>query len=276
MNVQYVSSSGQVFDLNGGRPVRIKEGNFHEYSWKYNGTEQQYGTDIARFEKEPAEYEVKIYFRGSIIQRSEQLEAFHEAATYDIVNQTPGRLIWGSFYILCYVMESSTYPHEEDASVTVNDVVFFCPYPFWVKEQVENYEISGDDVDVTGLDYPFDYEFDYSRAIISKRLHVAHFIPSDFLMTIYGPCISPSVTIGGYIYQVFVTLAAGEYLVIDSREHTVQVYKSAGIVENAYNARLKTHSIFERIPPGSHDISLNSDFAFSLIIYLERNEPVWN
>ena len=129
MNVIYQNSAGQSFDLNGGWPVRIKDANFHTYEWSYNGTKQQYGTDIARFEKDPAEYEAKIYFKGSKVRRAEQLEAFHEAATYDVVNQTPGRLIWGSYYILCYVMSSSTYPHKEDASITVNEVVFFCPYP---------------------------------------------------------------------------------------------------------------------------------------------------
>ena len=276
MNVIFENSAGVSIDLNAGRPVRLKEANFHQYEWEYDGTNQQYGVDIARFEKKPAEYECSIYFRGSKMRRSEQLTDFHEAATYDIVNQTPGRLIWGDYYIRCYVVESSTYPHEEDASVTVNDVIFLCPYPFWVREQVESFSADQSEADTSGLDYPFDYSFDYAKAVISRQLTIDHFIPSDFHMTIYGPCSSPAVTIGGYTYQVFVDLIAGEYLVIDSREHTVKVYKAGGVVENAYNARLKEHSIFERIPPGTHSIALNSDFALEMIIYLERNEPIWN
>lgn len=276
MNVIYQNSAGVNIDLNAGRPVRLKEANFHAYKWEYQGTRQQYGVDVARFEKDPAEYEVEIYFRGSKIRRAEQLEAFHEAATYDVINQAPGRLIWGEYYIECFVSESVTYPHEEDASVTVNEVTFFCPYPFWIREQVENFSADESEADTSGLDYPFDYSFDYAKAVINRQLTVDHFIPSDFHMTIYGPCSSPAVTIGGYVYQVFVNLIAGEYLVIDSKEHTVRVYRSGGVVENAYNARLKGHSIFERIPPGSHSIALSSDFALSMIIYLERNEPIWN
>lgn len=101
-------------------------------------------------------------------------------------------------------------------------------------------------------------------------------IPSDFQMVIYGPCTDPAVTINGHIYQVFKTLGEGEYLVIDSRAHTVLIYRPAGIVENAYNARYKVHSIFEKISPGVNSVVRNSQFTMMITLYLERNEPVWS
>lgn len=276
MNVIFENSAGVSIDLNAGRPVRLKEANFHQYEWEYDGTNQQYGVDIARFEKKPAEYECSIYFRGSKMRRSEQLTNFHEAATYDIVNQTPGRLIWGDYYIQCYVKESVTYPHEEDASVTVNDVVFFCPYPFWVKEVAYSYDTTASETDTEGLDYSFDYSFDYAKELISDAMTVDHFLPSNFKMVVYGPCENPAVTIDDVIYQVFVTLGASDYLVVDSRRHTVEVYRPGGIVENAYNSRYKDSSIFTPIQSGRHEIVRNSDFAVSFVLFMERNEPKWN
>lgn len=277
MNVIYQSSSGAEFDINGGWPIRIKEANFHQWEWRYQGTEQQYGVDIGRFEKDPCEYEATIYFRGSKAERSEALEAFHEASVYDIVNQTPGKLIWGSYYIECYVMESSTYPHEEISNITVNEVTFFCPYPFWVKEQAFAFSAGASgESENTGLDYPFDYEFDYAQEIITESMTVEHYLPCNFKMLIYGPCTNPSVVIGGNIYQVFVTLGASDYLEIDSRLHTVTVYRPGGIAENAYNSRYKETSIFAPIPQGRHSIVRNSEFAVSLVLFLERNEPKWN
>lgn len=276
MNVQYVSSSGETFDINGGWPVRIKEANFHEWEWNIQGTEQQYGVDVGRFEKKPAEYAATIYFRGSKAFRSEALEAFHEATVYDIVNQTPGKLVWGGYYINCYVTESSTFPHDEISNITVNEVTFYCPYPFWVKEQAYTYAAVNPETDTEGLDYSFDYEFDYAKELISDAMVVDHFLPCDFKMIVYGPCENPAVTIDDNIYQVFVTLGVSDYLVVDSRNHTVQVYRPGGIVENAYNSRYKESSIFTPIQSGRHGIVRNSDFAVSFVLFMERNEPKWN
>lgn len=277
MNVIYQSSGGVEFDINGGWPIRIKEANFHKWEWRYQGTEQQYGVDVGRFEKEPCEYEATIYFRGSKAERSEALEAFHEASVQDIVNQTPGKLIWGAYYINCYVLESSTFPHDEISNITVNEVTFFCPYPFWVREQAFAFS-AGNSSAVTenGLDYEYNYEFDYADEIITDSVNIEHYLPCHFKMLIYGACTNPSVTIGGVVYQVFVTLGASDYLEIDSRAHTATVYRPGGIVENAYNARYKETSIFTQIPTGRNAVVRNSDFAISIVLFLERNEPKWN
>ena len=95
-------------------------------------------------------------------------------------------------------------------------------------------------------------------------------------MIVYGPCENPSVTIDDVIYQVFVTLGASDYLVVDSRNHTVEVYRPGGIVENAYNSRYKDSSIFTPIQSGRHAVVRNSDFAVSFVLFMERNEPKWN
>ena len=92
-------------------------------------------------------------------------------------------------------------------------------------------------------------------------------------MTIFGPVVNPMVTINGYSYVFYMTIAEGEYLVIDSRAKTVTLYGAGGVQTNAFDNRNKAESVFEQIPGGNLQVVWDATFGFNLTIYHERSEP---
>lgn len=137
--VSYTDSRGNIFDLMVDDSKRIQTANFHEYSWDKDVIESQFGEKLKAWKKDALNLEVTIIFDG--LDREKDLNDFHDALEYDIFNNSPGRLRWGSetnnYYIDCYGISSKTYPTEEKTNTsTSNDVTFYCPSPWWKKETV--------------------------------------------------------------------------------------------------------------------------------------------
>lgn len=255
----------------------MKDAIFHSYSWGYDGTDKQYGTKVTRFTKKPIEYEASIIFRGSINNRKANLDHFLETAEQDIIQKTPGKLVVGDYYINAYVLSSSTAPYE-GADWTQKDATFFCPYPFWIKEETKSFMpiAEGSQTDEF-LDYEYDYQYDYSVQSGGGVIwQVDHYAPCEFLMTIFGEAADPRITINGHPYRIYTTLLANEYLQIDSRNNKIIKYLANGTQQNIYDLRAKSESVFEPITPGNIAVSWPGSYGFDLTLYLERSEPRWS
>lgn len=133
--ITYTDSRDNVFDLMTDGVRRINKASFHEYSWDKDVTDTRFGEKLRAWKKSAAQYSVTIYFDGD--KREKNLNEFHDALEYDIINNEPGTLRWEDYTIECFGISSKTYPAEEKfGSATANDVVFYCPYPFWKKTQL--------------------------------------------------------------------------------------------------------------------------------------------
>lgn len=126
-----------------------------------------------------------------------------------------------------------------------------------------------------GKGYPYDYPYDYANASNNGKIYNQHFVPCNFLMQISGYALNPIITIGDHVYQVDATVQEGELLTIDSREQTITLTRSNGVVENLFSKRNKDSYIFEQIPSGSSDVQWNGAFSFSITLFEERSEPKW-
>ena len=255
----------------------MKDAVFHSYSWKYDGTEQRYGINISSFKKDPAEYEAAIIFRGTEDQRRESLDNFLETAEFDIINKTPGNLIIGDYYITAYVISSNTTPYE-GSGWTQKNVIFLCPYPFWIHEEKRSFPVISDNSESDSfLDYEHDYNYDYTMPYGGDVIwQVDHYAPCEYEMIIYGPCVDPRVTINGHIYQVYATLDENDYLKINSRENSVVQYLANGTQRDLYDYRVKiTGSLFDPITPGNVRVVWSGEFGFDLTLFCERSEPRW-
>lgn len=258
----------------------MKDATFHSYSWGYDGTEQQYGTTITRFRKDPVQYEATIIVRGSVAQRKNTLDHFLETTEVDIINKKPGKLIIGEYYINAYMISSSTAPYD-GADWTQKDVTFFCPYPFWIMEISNSFEPSTGEAQDSGefLDYEYDFSYDYSQASGGNVIWIVdHYAPCEFLMTIFGPAEDPRLTINGNPYQVYTTLGDNDYLQIDSRNNSITAFLNNGTRQNLYDMRPKypNPSVFTPIKPGNISVQWPGSFGIDLTLYLERSEPKWN
>lgn len=270
--LKYVASSGNEYNLKGDG-IRSKTANYHRWNWDFDSTELQFGVRVAGVRREPAVYSTLLYISGTYAEKKALLDALHEDFERDLRNLTPGRIIWGDYYIECYVRESMTEPGTANIWAN-NEIEFYCPYPFWIREYTQSFLPQQTPQGYSWLEYAFDYKYDFfpgnpGTASWQTRIPWA----SEFRLTMFGAANNPRVVVNGYPYQVNVDLAANEYVVIDSRKNTVTQYLASGATLNVFDKRDKAQSVFEPIPGGTLRLTWSGTFGFDLTLYEERSEP---
>lgn len=271
VKITYIASSGHIYDLisNG---IRHRKANYHTWSWEPEGTKLQYGERLAGFSKDPGRYETELLFNGSEKKRREMIDALHDDFELDIRNLKPGRIIWGDYYLDCYMRQSTTAPDDKKAW-TSNQILIYAPYPFWIQElklALGRSEIAG----AGFLDYKYDYNYDYSAPVIGSRQVKTNFpFESEFVMVIYGPAVNPRLTINDHPYVLNTAIPQNAYVEIRSKEKTIMMYENGGRETNMFDFRNKTDSVFARIPGGNLLITWDATFGVDLTIFRERSEP---
>lgn len=270
VSIKYVASSGNTYDLitNG---IKHREANYYSWAWDVEGTKLQYGYRVADFSRDAAVYDTELIFYGSEQRRRTLVQNLHDDFENDVRTKRAGKIIWGDYYLECYITESSTEPTEV-GTWTSNKITIYAPYPFWVQDF--HIVLPASQETASGiLDYPYDYPYDYAAPTMGTR-HIQTNFPfeSEFEMVIYGLAVNPRVVINDYAYALYATIPQGAYVIINSRQKTIMMYQN-GTRTNMFNFRNKTASIFQRITGGDLTISWDSSFGVDLTIYHERSEP---
>lgn len=283
-NVTYTSSRGVTFNLLNFDSAKLYKANFHNYSWGKEVVSRQFGEIVSRFTKSAQSYACTFKFRGSKSQRKSQIESFHFETEYDICHMTAGRLTWGDTYIECFMISSKTNPDDDGSVYTDNEVTMYCPYPFWINEQVvEIYPTSEAEDDETAKGYAtgkYQYPYSYCGAPTNVYIDTNHYKDSDFKMVIYGAASGVQWTIGNNIYKVDYPLRNNQYMVIDSRQSTpanrqCYVVSESGLITNVFDYRDPTvGDIFKKIPAGNSILNYSREYGMELTIYKERSEPI--
>lgn len=276
MILKYISHTGQEYDLKTKGGLRARSLTAHTYEWSPNVTSQQYGDKVNRFDKKSVKYKLKLDVAGTIEERKAQLNALHSAFESDIFAMSPGKLVHGDYYVQCYMSKSETQYAKPD---TENNVEVYCPYPFWIKENAYSL-LPQESTESANLYLDYDYGFDYDymsqesgQGIIRNPGAGA----ANYRLIVYGPATDPILTIDNRTIGVYTTIAAGEYLVIDSRDNTVIRRMANGETVNLYNNRVKTGtSIFDKISPGQHSVIWAGTYGFEITVFEERSEPAWS
>lgn len=288
LNLTYTSSNGTTFDLLTFEGLKLKDANFHSYRWNPLTTQRDFGAIVNGFAKEPKEYELVFYFRGSLASRKQKIEEFHFCTEYDVEHQTPGKITWGDDYILGYFVGMSTQPVENGNGYTENVATFYNYYPAWIEEKqitINSQEMVPGDSEINKgyptertIPFSYPYEYSYSYGENSTYVDIDHYSSSNFKLIAYGPASNISINIASHNYAVNYPLLAGEYMVIDSRPSTkadrrCYVVKSNGTIVNTFDYRNPFSSIFEPIPPGNFIINYPRAYAIELTVFIERSEP---
>lgn len=275
-SVRYVNSKGRSMDLSSNFTVRIKKktAGFYNYEYTPDVTQLAMGVRVNRFTKAAAQYEMTIDFSGSREERAENLQAFFELADYDVAMNKPGRLYVGDQYADGFIVKSEVERYDDRYRTIGKKCTFYLPYPYWIEDRTIEYKAINGQAG-TGLGFPFDYPFDLGRTSSGvSTVNNTHYIPTSFLLTFYGPCVNPLISIGGNVYKVNTTVSSGEYLEVDSINKTVRRKTSSGFI-NEYNNREKSQSIFEPIQPGVNTLIWSGAFSFDLTLHQERSELKW-
>ncbi len=275
--VKYKSSNNQEFNLIGDK-MRPTAGYFHEYEWNPNATAVVLGDSVNGFSKESKTYTLTLTLRGEKDDQKKTLDHLTNCFEHDVINLKPGRFYFGSYYIDAYVIGMKNTVSETLVGRTDCEIDIYCPYPFWSEEQKKDFypDTANKSSEYTFLDYPFDFKYDYSARVAgSDRWYIDHYRSSNFKMIIYGPCANPRITINDHVYQIYDTLEASEYILIESRNKTVTKHLLNGTVQNIFAKRRKESSVFELIPSGDLSVNWSGTFGFEITVFKERSVPRW-
>lgn len=256
-------------------PILYKEHDFmkREHNYSVTALVSGLGSKLARFYREAMEYKITLSVWGDSMH--DTLNSMTEVFERDIFLQSPGKLQVNDEYLNCYVISSEVNDWTMAGNGVAVSLTILSEKPFWIREELLHYEtftISAS----SGFILPTAIPFGFSANHGIRQLRIDHYASVPAEISLFGPSINPSFSIGSHIYQVNGTLSAGERFVINQLNKTVLKITNSGEVINAFNLRSKVSSIFEPIPSGDNVLTYSGEFAISINLFYERGEPKWS
>lgn len=268
--ITYYNHNGEVLCL-GSEGLYANENDLRDFSNKYTSKNGK----IVAFNKGIVEKSIPVVIKADTPERAVELKnRITEFADRDIFALQPGKIVINGYYMQGYLYENIKSNYLIDAAYSEHKLKFVSDYPFWIKEHPYYFKTS-DVTSVNNKRYANKYAYRYANGLNNTYLINEHYAECNFRLNIYGPCVKPSVYIGGYEYHVDTVLEAGEYLEIDSAAETVTKILNSGIKVNAFHYRSFENSVFRPIQVGRQEVFWDGKFDFDLILFEERSEPKW-
>lgn len=279
-DIYYLNSAGEKLDLCSW-PYMIYGGDILEYDWSYESTSNygKAGGKIKSFTKGVEKKSLNITIAGqSELLYRKAVDALADAVEYDVTNLTPGKLYVNGSYIECYV--KGIKPEEWVCSCDFMDVelILSVEYPFWLREEEIFFEKT-EQLSENSKKYAYKYPWRYPNGQTQGMVHQKGIKSCDFILTIKGPAINPSVRIGDNVYGVVGTIDEYEYIVINTRLGYVRKYLNhakKSVYQNLYDSRTRDNDIYDKLPAGMLHIKWTGEFCFTLNLIEERSLPRWN
>ena len=288
MDFSYENNRGERIDLS-DYPYIFQEGSLLDWAYTYStdnlvNRDVTYGYKMAA-KSIPVKLAVLCDYTIPLEQRKQEwkeaVDHLCDVISADVADDKNGKLYTDTgFYLSCKIVGSQKTDWRMGLPIMFNTLSVLSDKPVWIREETKEFflqaEISDAASQSNGLDYPCDYQYDYTaQKIGTSDWYIDHYDSSEFLMTIFGPCVNPRILINSYPYEVFDTLESNEYIIIDSRNNSVVKYLVNGTTQDLYDLRAKEQSIFEPIPSGNINFSWSGAFGFNITLFIERNEPRW-
>ena len=267
--LQYKNHMGEVIDF--GRSGIFVSGNeLHNYNW----TISQKNGKISSFKRDITKRSLPVViFCPTVEEGNAARNRLMEVAEKDVLANKPGRIIIGDYYYQCYITESKKSKYLASRRKMDVKLTVMSDAPYWVREELHSFRKNG--ANDVGLDYPHNYEFDFTSSYRNAILVNTGFTASNFRMIIYGPCTSPLVYVAGHAYVVNGEVEDGEYITVDSVAKTITKTAVDGTTTNVFNLRGRESYIFEKIKSGGSTVIWDGDFGVDIILLEERSEPKW-
>lgn len=204
----------------------------------------------------------------------EVLDRLNEITDIDIIEQKPGKLWVGDYYLECYITKLDPKDYDDIFYTVDVDATIEAFTPYWINKSTHTFHSYGITSNYSKR-YPGRYPYRYANGLTSNYLINPNYTPSNFQMIIYGPVVNPQVTVGNNTYLVNIVLEEGEYLLIDSRNKTITKFLKNGEKVNAYHNRQKRKEFFEKIHTGRQMVQWTGKFDFDITVIEERSTPKW-
>lgn len=272
---QYMNHVGEIFNF-GSSGIFVNTSELHDYEWKVNSV----GNRISSISREVSTRKLPVVIMCNseaegIAARNKLLEVVEK----DVLAMKHGKIVIGNYFFKCFVTQSKKSNYLISKKLMELDLLLTSDFPYWVKETTTSFQAENQPMLLSaglgGLDFSYDFPYDFFNNISTTILSNPGFVPSNFRLIIYGSTENPSININGHVYQVNCSVDYGEYLTIDSVNKTIQLTKGNGEVVNYFNERNKTSYIFEKIPVGQCSVTWDGNFGFDVVLLEERSEPKW-
>lgn len=275
LDIKYIGSGGEI-NLS-QKPVFYAENDFFSRQHNYSLTPlvSGKGSKRGRFYRSATEYTLKLNVVGKSKEEANQLmNVMTDLFERDVYTDSPGRLYVNDYYVNCFVVSSEAAERLYLGNMLLVTLKVLVEKPLWISEEVLNFETFTTESS-SGFILPTAIPFGFKANPGVRQLPVDHYATVSSQISIFGPAVNPSFSIGSHIYQVNGTLSTGERFVINQLNKTVIKVTNSGEIINCFNLRNKTYSVFEPIPAGENVLTYSGEFAISLILYYERSEPKW-
>lgn len=271
MKIYYVNSKNEKIYLDRAPYYMTENSKIFDYEWGYDTSHSR----VENLSKDITEKPMQVAIVGiDKVDCYRLRDEFFNATDIDCVNETPGKLYFGDYYIKCYLVTNEKDSKYMGNAKSVLDLMVVRESITWIKETSKDF-IYSELTDITGRGYPYGYNYDYSAGSGSTGSLVnEHFAPCHFVMEISGYAFKPTIAIGDHVYKVNETVRDNEVLIIDSKNKSITLKKKNGDV-NIFSKREMASYIFEKIPAGELRVYWNSEFDFTITLYEERGEPKW-
>lgn len=269
-DLRYVGASGAVELCGDGAYAGAAEG-LRSYAWSFSSA------GVCRNGRRSAvEVEIQAWFADN-----DRADSLRRIADADVDGETPGRFeVVGGWSQRAYIVGF------EPTDVTPNGVhgVIRAVLLDGVWRRYDTVQFwPGAPSDAMGLDFPHDVPYDIAASPATSSVTVDSLVPSRVKIVVYGPVQSPYVVVAGNTYKVDVYVPDGGYLTVDpfSEPKRVYVTDSQGNETDCFSLASRGDGegsgsyIFEKIPPGTHDVSWSKSFGFDLVVGVEEGVPPW-
>ncbi len=273
MILKYINHLNEEIDLS-APPYLLTESEAFNYNWDFETIKPGSRRSIIKnFKRHSKTFPADLFIKSTDFK--EDMNNFFEIIEKDVLAEKPGKLVRETGeYLVCYIFEARNESFHIKNGYCKKKVNIVSPHPFWIKEVSRDF-FPQKKQESDNLDYPYNYDYDYAPSSGAQIWNIDHYAASEFQLTIFGPAVDPLVNINGHTYQVYDTLDSTDYIVVDSRDHTIKKHKTDGTQVNLYDMRAKESSVFELIPAGRLAFNWSGTFGFNLRLFLERSEPEW-
>lgn len=271
MNIFYKNSMGAIVYLDRTPYKMLSVTSLFDYEWQENNNSQS-----QKLTKSLSGKETHVIVSGDTkAAYYSNLSELLECIDFDVINESPGRLYVGDYYISCYLSKNAKPAKYLNVKRTELSLTFIPKSKAWIKETNVEFKYTEQDTDISGKSYPYGYPYNYTQKGYNSSINNISMSDTDFMLTINGPVSNPEIAIGNHTHKINYTIRSDEYVVIDSSKKTIRLYnRTNGTVKNLFRYRDSSH-IFDKIPAGYSEVYWNDSFDFDVFLKAERSEPLW-
>ena len=269
-DIYYENHKGQMLSLSGEGIVCDIGGLFN---WELDT--QESNNRIVSFNRKTIikKLYLAIYNSDKAMRLRDEL---YDIAAVDTQANKCGKIWCDGWYYECYIANSTIKYWWSDNGMATFMLGVISDNPVWQRD-TSRFITERHDQTADGLDYPFNFPYDYGLAASEISINNANAYPFDMLIRIYGGTDRPSVTIGGNIYAVDITLQKDERLEIDTRDKTVMFVDIAGNRKSALDKIKGTYMkdsgsyIFQPLKSGQNKVEWSGVFDFDIVMHEVRD-----